>query len=71
MTELLPTLPGYVHGIVGRDPWRIQCDGCGAIETPEPLVLMRTEFAPALVRFRTGDARRLCPPCQESAGWLS
>lgn len=39
--NLLPTLPGMAHGIIGSGPWRVQCDGCGAVETLELLVLMR------------------------------
>lgn len=67
-----PTLPGYVHGIVGRDPWQIQCDGCGAIETPDPLVLMKTKFQSRQAAARVGaDKRRLCPDCQEKAGWTA
>ena len=69
MTERLPTLPGYVHGIVGVNPTRLQCDGCGAIETPEHLVLMKTKFAGYKDRGR--DKRRLCPPCQNEAGWTA
>lgn len=70
--NLLPTLPGHVHGIVGRDPWQIQCDGCGAIETPAPLVLMRTTFQDGAARVRAGDdSRRLCPDCQKAAGWVA
>ena len=64
--NLLSTLPGKVHGIVGQNPWRIQCDGCGAIEEPNPLVNMRTVFNPV-----GGDRRRLCPTCQTEAGWPS
>lgn len=66
--ELLPTLPGFVHGVVGRDPWRLQCDGCGAIETPDALILMDTKFAPR--RNRDTDKRRLCGSCQTRAGWI-
>jgi hypothetical protein len=57
----LPTLPGMVHGIVGRDPWRIQCDRCGAVEEPGFLVLMRTRFNSR--RYDRGDRRRLCVGC--------
>ena len=64
---LLPTLDGMVRGVVGRDPWRLQCDGCGAIEEPVPLITMRTKFAPRL--NRDTDKRRLCEPCSVRAGW--
>lgn len=69
---LLPTLPGYARGIVGIAPWRIQCDGCGAIEVilhGVGLVLMRTVFLPTLTTHGTRDPRRLCPTCQKEAGW--
>lgn len=35
--ELLPTIPGKVHGIVQTEPFiRIQCDGCGYIHDGKP-----------------------------------
>lgn len=69
--DLLPTLPGYLHGIVGCNPWRLQCDGCGAVEVIGPersLVTMGTHFAPPRIYGR-GDRRRLCRPCALAAGW--
>ena len=33
MTRLLPTLPGTSPGIVGRDPWRVQCAKCATVVT--------------------------------------
>ena len=29
----LPTVPGLLAGIVGTDPWRVQCAECGRIGT--------------------------------------
>ena len=68
--NLSPTLPGMVHGIIGHAPWRVQCDGCGSVETLELLVLIRTRFNP-VTRFNsvTADPRRLCGDCQKGAGW--
>lgn len=63
--DLLPTIPGYAHGVVGLDPTRLQCDACGAIETPDILILMQTKF----YGFRRGDLRRLCESCAEAAGY--
>ena len=62
--NLAPTLPGVAHGIIGVAPWRVQCDGCGAVETIKLLVLMRTRFNPV-----TADPRRMCGDCQKGAGW--
>lgn len=62
--ELLPTLPGYVRGVVATDPLTIQCDGCGGLEKPPLAVLTRTWFNPA-----SSDDRRLCPECRGRAGW--
>ncbi|QLQ11151.1 MAG: hypothetical protein HZY75_13210 [Nocardioidaceae bacterium] len=31
MTTLLPTVPGYVTGIVDTDPLTLQCGACGAL----------------------------------------
>lgn len=64
---LLPTLPGMVHGIVGRDPWVVQCDGCGGTETSEHLILAvhYAEFNPRL--YGKGDRRRLCDDCAHEA----
>jgi len=62
--NLLPTLPGYVHGIVATDPLTIQCDGCGGLETPPIAVLTQTWFNPV-----SSDERRLCPDCRDRAGW--
>ena len=63
--ELLPTLPGFEYGVVGIEPTRLQCAGCGAIETPELLILMKTKF----YGYRRGDLRRLCEGCAADAGY--
>lgn len=64
---LLPTLPGCVTGIVGRreqegkrTEWDLQCQECGAIETTNMLVLMKTLFHPCAPRTRT------CPDCHKA-----
>ncbi len=61
---LRPDLPGLVHGVVGRDPWEIQCDGCGRVDTCNPVI--------SDIRFhahRFGDERRMCKPCWIADGW--
>ncbi|OJU39710.1 MAG: hypothetical protein BGN97_00375 [Microbacterium sp. 69-10] len=63
--EMLPTVPGFTSGVVGIAPYRLQCAGCGSIETPEYLILMRTKF----YGFRHGDLRRLCEACATAAGY--
>lgn len=62
--ELLPTLPGLVHGIVGCDPWVVQCDGCAATETVRVVALTSIFF-----NTSDADARRLCGGCRLRAGW--
>lgn len=67
--DLLPDIPGLVHGIKGCDPYVIQCDDCGLVLTKgdrEPLVifLYRICFNP-----RDDDDRRLCADCWREAGW--
>lgn len=63
--EMLPTIPGFALGVVGIEPYRLQCGACGAIETPDVLVLMRTKFH----GYRHGDLRRLCEACATDAGY--
>lgn len=65
--QVLPTLPGKVHGIVGTDPWTIQCDGCLCTWSHEHLILVvhKAEFNPR----DKWDDRRLCDDCADEAGW--
>lgn len=71
----LPTLPGYVHGIVSIDPVTVQCDGCGLTRSEHPrgalaVILSGIIFCPRL--YATGeDRRRLCGDCRRDAGWPS
>lgn len=65
--ELAPTLAGLVHGLVGRNPWVIQCDGCGRTEARVVLILCNTRFH---INPET-DSRRLCPDCQQRARWAA
>jgi hypothetical protein len=68
----LPTLPGYVHGIVAADPeWRsctVQCDGCLATKTDVPIV------ACGWAIFLCGNYpgyhpdERLCRDCRKACG---
>lgn len=63
--EVHPTLPGHVHGIIDHDPWEVQCDGCGLIETVVTLAISTIRFH----RDQGKDSRRLCVSCRERAGW--
>lgn len=63
--QLLPDLPGCAHGIKGRDPWVVQCDGCGLTIThdgrePKPTFFQR-------IHFDRHDqyTQRLCQSCWE------
>lgn len=63
--DLLPTLDGYVHGIVHVDPIRVQCDGCGVIAEGDPgsasvAIMGRIWFNPG-----SDDRRRLCGECRQ------
>lgn len=69
MTALLPDLPGKIQGIVGRETneqgrevYVLQCQECGGLERPWPLVTMSFKFCPVHDKARGHD--RLCPPCR-------
>lgn len=73
MTAPLPTLPGYVEGIVaelpgaghrGRTLYTLQCAHCLALETPQIVVLMQTHFHP---RSPKDNNPRLCRACRVRA----
>lgn len=65
----LPTLPGKVHGIVGKEPFEIQCDEClvvrsGTSKAPNvQIILVDITFNPR--RYPSGDKRRLCHECRD------
>ena len=62
---LRPDLPGVVHGIVGRDPWVVQCDGCGLVQTHGWLTVAGQNIC-----FDPEDTgRRLCPGCRAAERW--
>lgn len=69
-TNLLPDLPGKVHGIVSLDPPTIQCDGCGITRSRDTLagavLFSGIRFDGG---FRAHDSRRLCEDCRDRAGW--
>lgn len=62
MTELQPTLVGYANGVVDVDGKRttLQCQDCGALETPEILVLMKFKFIHCK---HDPEPLRRCPDC--------
>lgn len=73
--NLLPDLPGLVHGIVASDPvWVIQCDGCGrlAVGDLDPRGRRTTlviQFCGIQFGHRADDPRRMCGRCRIEAGW--
>ncbi len=69
MTEKLPTLPGRVHGLVGENPWRIQCDGCGRIDDYKSLGLGKDSNIVLIIStiklsHTDGYTQRLCKECR-------
>lgn len=64
----LPTLEGFVHGIVGVNPCRVQCDDCLRVWTAQ-----KAFWAVREVMFnpKCGEKYlRLCDPCWEARGWF-
>lgn len=65
---VLPTLPGLVHGIVGQDPYEVQCDEClvvrsgDATQAGAQIILSGIRFNSR--RYDSGDKRRLCRECK-------
>lgn len=69
--DLLPDIPGLVHGIVAIDPVVIvQCDGCGRVAIGEPRRvngrpnLLVIQFCGIVFGHGTRDQRRLCARCR-------
>lgn len=63
-----PTVEGCVHGIVGLNPARVQCDDCLRVFTSES-----TFFAVSSVPFNVRSGvkyLRCCVPCWEARGWF-
>ena len=63
---LRPTIPGCVHGIVGVNPWEIQCESCGTVFTS-----VRLFSAVRLCHFSKEDGftTRRCRDCRVAAGF--
>lgn len=65
--ELLPTLEGFAPGVVaieapGEKPrTTLQCQDCGALETPERLVSMTFKFVRCWANV---EPKRRCPECR-------
>lgn len=64
--RLLPDVPGLVHGVKGKNPWRVQCDGCLTVFSGEWLLPVAKS---AVFNNRSGSSDRLCHPCWEERGW--
>lgn len=61
---LLPTMHGYVHGVVSLDPVTIQCDGCGITTRCGERGLLG--MFDAFREFRLGSDLRLCRDCRKT-----
>lgn len=67
--DLLPTVPGRVHGIVSLNPPTVQCDGCGRTHTDRTLALAVLQSGIQFHPPGVDDDRRLCRDCAHQAGW--
>ena len=76
---MLPDLYGKVEGIVGLDPFTIQCRGCGVKDTAATVglsdprratvvVLSRIRFHPTTWTTEHTDNPRLCATCRMGRG---
>lgn len=70
MPDLTPTLPGYVNGIIGRDPWRIQCQDCALISEDDHLILALKRHGGMIFHhgWPDGTNPRLCRACRLARG---
>lgn len=68
--ELLPDLPGKVHGIVSLDPPTVQCDGCGMLYRRSSLALAVLTSGITFNPRDDSDRRRMCLDCWSAAGWV-
>ena len=68
--NLLPTVPGMVHGVVGVDPLRFQCDRCGFVASAADMPMIIAAHSSGFDTRFTGDPRRLCAECRE-ARWVT
>lgn len=65
--KLLPTLEGFAPGVVaieapGEKPrTTLQCQDCGALETPERLIHMTFKFVGC---WPSTEPKRRCPECR-------
>ena len=67
--DLLPDVPGCVHGIVSLDPPTIQCDGCGKTYSRPGLLSWAIILSGITFDPRLGyDGGRLCRDCGKAAG---
>lgn len=64
----LPSMPGLVRGIVGRDPYEVQCDEClvvrGGDAHMKGLQIILADIRFNARRHEAGDKRRLCRECR-------
>jgi len=68
-TAAYPDIPGLVHGIVGTNPTRVQCDGCRRVAVGSSLAL--TVMTSGIVfNAKSGTGQRMCGECWKDAGWV-
>lgn len=66
-TEQLPTMLGYVDGIVSLDPLVLQCRACGSTYTSHGRVGFSIILSGSGFHRCDPGAGRLCPGCLNSA----
>lgn len=66
MTEILPDIPGIVHGVKSVDPYVLQCDGCLAVfvQGDAPLVT----FLQDVTFHYSQPGNRMCAVCWGAEG---
>jgi hypothetical protein len=65
--DLMPTLPGYVQGIVAADPFRLQCGDCTSTVTGPKIALLVILSGYHFHSCEGPDGPRRCPECLRSA----
>lgn len=60
---LWPTLPGRVQGIVGEDPWVVQCSDCGNTATDSKIWTLVGMWGWKFHTCEGRDCVRRCPDC--------
>lgn len=64
--ELLPDLPGKVHGFKNDTPWTVQCDDCLTCWSGDVLIFV----AKSAFFNQHVPGVRLCEECWAARGWV-